>query len=80
MLGFARKNDAAISKVKIRMIFIPLHLIYLSLLVWAIFDDSIAHCKNEGANNYPLIFRFQYSVFFLTYIGFLLLHKNDYLM
>ena len=80
MLGFARRNDAAISKIKIRMIFVPLHMIYLSLLLWAVFDDEITHCRNEESNNYPLIFRFQYSVFFLTYIIFVFLHKNDYMM
>jgi hypothetical protein len=78
MLGFARRNDAAKSKVRIRMIFIPVHAIYLVLLLWGILNDRMAHCKSD--RNYPSIFGYQYSVFFLTYFGFVYLHYNDYFM
>jgi len=78
MLGFARRNDAAKSKVKIRMIFIPWHVIFLILLIWGIINDRMANCTTGG--NYPGIFSYQYSVFFLTYAGFVYLHYNDYFM
>jgi len=77
MLGFARKNDAASSNVKIRWIFIPVHFLYAGLLILGIGNDHMGQCT---ARVYPKIFSYQYALFFLTYIGFLFLRKNDYFM
>lgn len=77
MLGFARKNDAVISKAPIRRIFIPIHMIYASLVIWAICNENMAHCSKR---TYPKIFSYQYGLFFLTYFGFLFLHSKNYFM
>ena len=77
MLGFARRNDAAKSKVPIRRIFIPIHICYATLLAWGIFNDHMGECS---VSTYPLIFVYQYSLFFLTYLGFLFLHSHSYFM
>ena len=54
MMGFARKNDAASSKVKIRLIFIPIHIIYCGLLIWGIVNERMGQC--ETGKSYPRIF------------------------
>ena len=77
MLGFARNNDAATSNVKIRWIFIPVHILYFTLLVLGASKDALGTCEERV---YPKIFTYQYGLFFLTYIGFLVLHKKEYLM
>ena len=77
MLGFARKNDAAKSKVRIRMIFIPIHLLYATLLLWGIFNESMGNCS---ARVYPKIFNYQYGLFYVTYFGFQILHRSGYFM
>ena len=43
MLGFTRKNDAAKlnSKVPLRMIFIPIHCLYATLLFWGLFVEGM---------------------------------------
>ena len=43
MLGFTRKNDAAKlnAKVPLRMIFIPIHLLYATLLFWGLFVEGM---------------------------------------
>lgn len=78
MMGFARKNDAAKSKVPIRMIFLPVHILYFTLLIWGIFNERMGQCKPD--RSYPPIFAIQYSLFFITYIGFVVMHKADYFM
>ncbi len=55
MLGFARNNDAATSNVKIRMIFIPVHILYFTLLVLGATKDSLGTCENRI---YPTIFTY----------------------
>ncbi len=77
MMGFARRNDAASSNVRIRMIFIPTHILYCSLLIWGISNEHVAHCTGR---TYPKIFTYQYGLFLLTYIGFMYLHKKNYFM
>ena len=77
MLGFARRNDAAKTNVPIRRIFIPIHILYATLLFWGICNEHMGECS---ARTYPNIFTYQYSLFFLTYIGFLYLHEKDYFM
>ena len=77
MLGFARRNDAAKSKVPIRVVFVPTHILYATLLFWGICNEHMGECNSR---TYPNIFTYQYALFFLTYIGFLFLHKNHYFM
>ena len=77
MLGFARHNDAAKSKVPIRRIFIPIHILYALMLLWGIVNAHMGEC---GARTYPNIFTYQYALFFSTYLGFLFLHSKDYFM
>lgn len=77
MLAFARRNDAAKSKVKIRAIFIPIHILYATLLIWGCVNEFIGNCS---ARVYPHIFTYQYTVFYLTFIGFHVLHRTGYFM
>ena len=77
MMGFARRNDAASTNVRIRRIFIPVHILYLTLLIWGVFNEHVANCT---ARTYPKIFTFQYGLFLLTYLGFLFLHSRNYYM
>lgn len=78
MMGFARKNDAAKSKVPIRMIFIPVHILYLILLIWGIMSERMGQCRND--HSYPTIFAVQYALFYLTYFGFVFMHHSGYFM
>lgn len=77
MIGFARRNDAAESKLPVRLIFIPIHLLYCTLLLWGVFNEHMGECTDR---TYPNIFTYQYAVFFMTYIGFLLLHSRNYFL
>ena len=79
MMGFARKNDAATSNVAIRTFFIPLHILYAVLLLWGITHDAMGRCDENG-RTYPRIFMIQYTLFFVTYAGFMYLHYMDYFM
>jgi len=53
MIGFARKNDAAKAKFRIRFLFIPIHILYAALLILGISNDDFGTCK---LNTYPRIF------------------------
>ena len=75
MLGFARKNDAATSKVPIRRIFIPVHFMYATLLVMGLANNELGTCVKR---DYPKIFSYQYGLFFTTYLAFVILHKKGY--
>ena len=77
MLGFARRNDAAKTKVPIRFVFVPIHILYALLLLWGVCHEHMGECT---ARTYPNIFTYQYMLFFLTYAGFLFLHHNHYFM
>ena len=77
MMGFARRNDAASSNVRIRMIFIPTHILFLALLIWGLCNDHVANCT---ARTYPKIFTYQYGLFLLTYVGFMFLHHKNFFM
>jgi hypothetical protein len=70
MLGFVRKNGAASANVKIRAIFIPVHILYLALLMLGLTKESLGTCSDRV---YPRIFTYQYALFFLTFVGFLYL-------
>lgn len=72
MIGFARRNGAAECRVYIRAIFIPVHILYATLLLWGICNEHMGECTSR---TYPNIFTYQYSVFFLTYLGFLFMHS-----
>ena len=77
MRGFARRNDAATSKFQVRIIFIPFHCLYATLLFWGIFNEHMGECTDR---TYPRIFTYQYGIFFVTYIGFLFLHSRNYFL
>lgn len=77
MLGFPKRNDAAKSRFPIRAIFIPTHILFAALLFWGVFNDTMGRCST---NLYPRIFAYQYSLFFIVYIAFFILHKFDYMM
>ena len=77
MLGFARRNDAARSKVPIRVAFVPIHILYCTLLLWGVLNEHMGECSDR---TYPHIFTYQYALFFLTYAGFLFLHRHHYFM
>ena len=76
MLGFARKNDAAVFRFPLRrLIFIPIHILYLTMIVVGMAREEYHTCYDNG---YPKIFQFQYGLFYMTYFLFLILHHKDY--
>ena len=77
MLGFPMRNGAAVSHLPIRYIFIPIHILFATLLLWGLFNDRFGQCPTSV---YPMIFRYQYGLFYTVYFGFLVLHKYDYML
>ena len=78
MLGFARKNDAAVFRFPLRrLFFIPIHILYLTMIVVGTAREEYHTCY---ANEYPRIFQFQYGLFYMTYFLFLILHHKDYFL
>lgn len=77
MLGFARKNNAAVAKFRIRFVFIPIHMIYASVLILGIVNEDLGMCHEK---TYPRIFGFQYALFFTTYLLCLILYYTDYFL
>mmetsp|Transcript_19070 Transcript_19070/g.25815 ORF Transcript_19070/g.25815 Transcript_19070/m.25815 type:complete len:332 (+) Transcript_19070:91-1086(+) len=77
MLGFARKNDAAHHKFPMRAIFIPIHVLYATVLVLGIANEDLGTCTEY---TYPRIFAYQYCLFFVTYALCLFLYKKDFFL
>ena len=77
MLGFVRKNDAAKHSFPIRYIFIPIHIMYATVLILGLINDNVGTCRKY---TYPRIFAVQYTLFFSTYILCVFLYKKDYFL
>ena len=74
MVDFIRLNEVARFKFNVRQwIMWPLHLLYLIMIVLGLGvynKDYAAFCE---VDTYPRIFKYQYGVFFFTYLVFIFL-------
>lgn len=77
MLGFVRKNDAAKHKFPMRALFIPIHLMYATVIVLGLSNDDVGTCSEH---TYPHIFAVQYALFFVTYALCVFLYKKNYFL
>ena len=75
IMRFVRKNKAAKYKVKFRFLIVPLHLLYLSMLLLGLNKNFGAYCAED---TYPHIFIYQYGIFFLTYLIYRYFHHKNY--
>ena len=76
MTNFIRWNGVVRFKCEIRAILVPIHILFLVMLLLGLFDrDFGAFCDKSI---YPRIFVYQYCVFFFTYLVFLILHRCEY--
>ena len=81
MLSFARWNNAAKFKYPIHLfIFVPLHVLYLASILAGVFWSDMMVCDTKINRVYPRIFYYQYSLFYATYIIFVVLHRKGYFL
>ena len=77
MIGFTRRNDASQATFKIRFVFVPIHLLFFSLILCGWLQPNSTFCSEH---TFPHIFIWQYVLFIGCYILTLYFYKNDFFL
>jgi hypothetical protein len=75
MIEFATHHGAGVPQINFKYVFIPIHIVFLSLLIIAYSPTYGAYC---APNPYPAIFFVQTMLFFSLYFGFRFMKRNNY--